>query len=58
MNTCGASESPKIQLTSNPGFESAMEFEVALVVYVAGLGLVMAEAIGALTVSDPAMAKK
>ena len=35
-----------------------MELEVALVVYVPGLGLVIAETMGGLAVSDPAMAKK
>jgi hypothetical protein len=35
-----------------------IEFEVALVVYVPGLGLVIAETIGAFAVVDPATAKK
>ena len=58
MNTWGASESPKIQLTSSPALVSVIELEVALVVYVPGLGLVIAETMGAFAVSDPAMAKK
>jgi hypothetical protein len=37
---------------------SVIELELALVVYVPGLELVIAETIGAFTVSDPAMAKK
>jgi len=37
---------------------SVIELEVALVVDVPGLGLVIAETIGAFAASDPAMAKK
>ena len=55
---CGASESPNIQLTSSPAFGSVMGLEVALVVYVPGLGLVMAETTGAWAVFEPATARK
>ena len=53
-----ASESPNIQLTSSPAFVSVMGLEVALVVYVPGLGLVMAEETGVFVVSEPVTAKK
>jgi hypothetical protein len=58
VNVWGASESPNIQLTSSPALVSAMELEVALVVYVPGLGLVMAETTGACAVFEPVTAKK
>lgn len=58
VKTCGASESPKIHVRSNPGLDSAMAFEVADVVYVVGAGLVIAETVGAVVVLDPATAKK
>jgi len=58
VNVWGASESPNIQLTSRPELVSVMGLEVALVVYVAGLGLVMAETTGGREVSEPVTAKK
>ena len=54
----GASESPNIQLTSSPALGSVTELEAALVVYVPGLGLVIAETTGGCVVSDPMTAKK
>jgi len=55
---CGGSSLPKIQLTSRPACVRVIESELALVVLVPGLGLVIAEAMGAFMLSDPATAKK